>query len=259
VTAALNGATDDERFFQYLLRLGDDRLVLGHRLSQWCGRGPILEEDIALTNIALDLIGHANLLLQRAGEVEGKHRDQDALGFFREAVEYRNALIAELPPADFAFTIMRQFLFSVYSAHQWQALSSSSDANLAGIAAKAAKETRYHVRHAGDWVLRLGDGTDESHTRAQAALDAVWPYTGELFEADDVERVLTETGRAVSSAGLAAAWQADVTQVLSRATLKLPALGYQQTGGRRGRHTEHLGHMLAEMQIVARSYPGAKW
>jgi ring-1,2-phenylacetyl-CoA epoxidase subunit PaaC len=233
-------------FLDHLVRLGDDRLVLGHRLSQWCGHGPILEEDIALTNIALDLIGQANLLLQRAGQVEGKGRDQDALAYFREATEFRNALMCELPPGDFAFTIMRQFLFSVCAAHQWQSLAQHPDADLAGIAAKALKETRYHVRHAADWVLRLGDGTSESHVRAQAALDELWPYTGELFESDDTR-------------ALADAWHADVSEVLSRATLKLRPPVYQQTGGRRGRHTEHLGHMLAEMQIVARSYPGAKW
>lgn len=246
-------------FFEYLLRLGDDRLVLGHRLSEWCGHGPILEEDIAITNIALDLIGQANLLLQRAGQVEGKGRDQDALAYFREATDYRNALIVELPKGDFAFTIARQFLFSAFAAHQWEALGNSKDADLAGIAAKALKETRYHVRHAADWVVRLGDGTEESHTRAQHALEDLARYTGELFETDDVERALVKQGIAVDSSTLAKVWQADVNNVLSRATLTLPSAGYQQTGGRSGRHTEHLGHMLSEMQIVARSFPGAKW
>jgi ring-1,2-phenylacetyl-CoA epoxidase subunit PaaC len=246
-------------FFEYLLRFGDDRLVLGHRLSEWCGHGPILEEDIALTNMALDLIGQANLLLQRAGEVEGKGRDQDALAYLREAIEYRNALMVELPKGDFGFTIVRQFLFSTYALHQWQALASCVDADLAGIAAKALKETRYHVRHCADWVLRLGDGTDESHARAQRALDELWRYTGELFETDDVERTLAGERRGVESHTLLQAWEHDVHEVITRAALHIPEPGYMQRGGRCGRHTEHLGHMLAEMQILPRSFPGASW
>lgn len=247
------------QFFEYLLRLGDDRLVLGHRLSEWCGHGPILEEDIALTNVALDLVGEANLLLKRAGDVEGHGRDQDALAYFRDATDYRNALIVELPNGDFAFTIVRQYLFSVYAAHQWTALASCKDADLAGIAAKALKESRYHVRHSAEWLFRLGDGTEESHARAQSALDELWRYTGELFETDALEHALVVQGLAVDSASLAERWRADVSDVLARATLTLPPAVYQQTGGRRGKHTEHLGHMLAEMQIVARSHPGAKW
>jgi ring-1,2-phenylacetyl-CoA epoxidase subunit PaaC len=242
------------RRFEYLLRLGDDRLVLGHRLSEWCGHGPILEEDIALANIALDLVGQANLLLQRAGELEGAGRDQDALAYFREAVDFRNALICELPKGDFAFTIMRQFFFSVYAALQWEALLDASDTALAGIAAKAQKETRYHVRHAGDWVLRLGDGTDESHRRAQRALDDLMPYTGELFESDDIDR---EAG--VDMSQHRERWASEVSAVLQRATLMVPTVMFPQSGGRRGRHTEHLGHLLTEMQIVPRSYPGATW
>lgn len=246
-------------FFTYLLRLGDDRLVLGHRLSEWCGHGPVLEEDIALTNIALDLVGQANLLLQRAGQAEGAGRDQDALAYLREAIEYRNALIAELPNGDFAFTIVRQFLFSVYAMHQWDALSSSKDPDLAGIAAKALKESRYHVRHSADWMLRLGDGTDESHTRAQHALDSLWPYTEELFDTDDLERSLVAKGLAADSSSFAKAWQSEVRDVIARATLEVRPAPYSQRGGRNGKHTEHLGHMLSEMQILPRSYPGAKW
>jgi ring-1,2-phenylacetyl-CoA epoxidase subunit PaaC len=246
-------------FFEYLLRLGDDRLVLGHRLSEWCGHGPILEEDIALANIALDLIGQANLLLQRAGQIENAGRDQDALAYFREATEYRNALIAELPKGDFAFTIVRQLLFGVYAAHQWEALTKSSDSDLAGIAAKALKESRYHVRHAADWVTRLGDGTEESHARAQRALDELWPYTNELFESDALERELATDGLGVDVAQIAEQWRFDVNDVLSRAMLIVRSVPYPQTGGRRGRHTEHLGRLLAEMQIVPRSFPGAAW
>ena len=245
--------------FEYLLRLGDDRLVLGHRLSEWCGHAPILEEDIALANIALDLVGQANLLLKFAGEVEGKGRSEDALAYFREAIEFRNVLMAELPNGDFAFTIVRQFLYSVAAYYQLELLQRSAHADLAGIAAKALKETRYHVRHAGEWVLKLGDGTEESHRRAQDALDALWRYTGELFMADQTEEVLLRAGLAPELAALEPKWRAQVTDVVARATLAVPSAGYMQRGGRQGRHTEHLGRMLAEMQIVARSHPGAQW
>ena len=246
-------------FFDYLLRLGDDRLVLGHRLSEWCGHGPILEEDIAMTNFALDLVGQANLLLQRAGQVEGRGRDQDALAYLRDGRDFRNALICELPNGDFGFTMVRQFLFATYAMHQWTALESSADADLAGIAAKSLKETRYHVRHTSEWVVRLGDGTDESHGRAQDALDELWRYTGELFLTDAVEAELVKQKLAVDSSTLHGAWRADVESVISRATLRIPADTYAQRGGRTGAHTEHLGHMLAEMQVLPRSYPGAKW
>lgn len=249
----------DSELFDYLLRLGDDRLVLGHRLSEWCGHAPILEEDIALANIALDLVGQANLLLQLAGETEGAGRDQDQLAYFREATQFRNALIAELPRGDFAFTIVRQFLVSAHSVLELEKLSASTNATLAGIAAKALKEARYHLRHSVDWVVKLGDGTDESHRRAQAAFDALWPYTGELFETDAVEQHLVAAGVAPDSSMLKDAWSAQVAAVCERATLTVPSSGYMQRGGRIGRHTEHLGHMLAEMQIVARSFAGAKW
>jgi len=246
-------------FFEYLLRVGDDRLVLGHRLSEWCGHAPILEEDIALANIALDLIGQANLLLKLAGEVEGKGRSEDALAYFREAIEFRNLLIAELPNGDFAFTIVRQFLYSVAAYYQLEMLQRSTHPDLAGIAAKALKETRYHVRHAGEWVLMLGDGTEESHRRAQDALDALWRYTGELFITDQTDESLVRAGLAPELAALEPKWRAQVTDVVTRATLAVPSAGYMQRGGRKGRHTEHLGRMLSEMQIVARSHPGAQW
>lgn len=246
-------------FFQYLLRLGDDRLVLGHRLSEWCGHGPYLEEDIATTNIALDLVGQATLLLKRAGEIENAGRDQDALAYFRDALEYRNALICELPRGDFAFTTVRQFFFSTYSLHLWEALASSSDADLAGIAAKATKEVRYHVRHSSEWMLRLGDGTEESHNRTQAAVTELWRFTSELCESDAVEQSVIASGAGADSSKLAAPWRNTVDDVLKRATLAVPGDVYQQTGGRSGRHTEHLGYLLAEMQSVPRAHPGAKW
>lgn len=245
--------------FDALLRLGDDRLVLGHRTSEWCGHAPILEEDIALANIALDHIGQANLLLQYAGAVEGGGRDQDALAYFRDAIEYRNALICELPRGDFAVTIARHFFHGLYSVLQWEALSTSRDATIAGIAAKALKESRYHVRHAGEWVIRLGDGTDESHARAQAAVHLLWPYTGELFLQPVDESALVASGLTADVSTLEGAWRATVDDVLHRATLTAPDGVWMQRGGRAGRHTEHLGHLLAEMQIVARSHPGAQW
>ncbi|HEY6829681.1 MAG TPA: 1,2-phenylacetyl-CoA epoxidase subunit PaaC [Gemmatimonadaceae bacterium] len=246
-------------FFEYLLRLGDDRLVLGHRLSEWCGHGPILEEDIAVANIALDLIGEASLLLKLAASIEGKGRDEDALAYLRDAIEFRNSLIVELPKGDFGFTIVRQFLFSVYSMLQMDALQKSVNADLAGIAAKALKETRYHVRHSAQWVVTLGDGTTESHQRVQQSLDDLWRYTGELFIADDVDRQIAASGEGVDPSTLDGAWRDQVLSVLDRAGLRVPDAGYMQQGGRAGRHTEHLGHMLSEMQILARSHPGASW
>jgi ring-1,2-phenylacetyl-CoA epoxidase subunit PaaC len=244
---------------EYLLRLADDRLILGHRLSEWCGHGPILEEDIALANMALDLIGQANLLLELAGKAEGQGRSADTLAYFREAVEFRNALIVELPRGDFAFTMARQFLVSVFEMLHLEKLQSSTDGDLAGVAAKAFKEARYHARHSADWMVKLGDGTGESHARLQAAVDELWRFTGELFDVDDVERDLVADGIAVDRSALKAPWRTEVARVLQAATLSMPDDGFMQRGGREGRHTEHLGHLLAEMQIVARSYPGTEW
>jgi len=245
--------------FDYVLRLGDDRLVLGHRLSEWCGHGPILEEDIALANISLDLIGEASLLLKLAGSLESKGRTEDTLAYFRDAIEFRNALLVEFPKGDFGFTIVRQFLFSVYSMLQMDALQKSRNTELAGIAAKALKEARYHVRHSAQWVVTLGAGTDESNARAQKALDDLWRYTGELFSADDIDREVAASGDGVDPSTLESAWRDQVLPVLNRAGLRVPDAGYMQAGGRGGRHTEHLGHMLSEMQILARSHPGASW
>jgi ring-1,2-phenylacetyl-CoA epoxidase subunit PaaC len=244
--------------FEYLLRLGDDRLVLGHRLSEWCGHGPVLEEDIALANVALDLIGQATLFLRLAGQVEGKGRDEDTLAYLRDAIEYRNVKLVELPNGDYGHTIVRQFLFDAWSVLLLEQLQRAAHTELAGIAAKAHKEARYHVRHSGEWVLRLGDGTEESHRRVQAALNELWPYTGELFAADEIDRQLVGT-IAPDLAALKPAWREVVSDVVGRATLTLPADGYMHFGGRQGRHTEHLGHLLDEMQILARSHPGAKW
>jgi ring-1,2-phenylacetyl-CoA epoxidase subunit PaaC len=247
---------------ELLLRLGDDRLVLGHRLSEWCGHAPILEEDIALANVALDLLGQATLFLHRAGEVEGKGRDEDALAYFREAIEFRNCLLVEQPNGDFAFTIARQFLFDVHAVVTLDAMTRSTSPELAALAAKSLKEARYHVRHSGEWMLKLGDGTDESHRRAQRALDELWRFTPELFVADDVAARLALLGIGPDLPALRPQWETLVREVTSRATLTLPhdtAHSPHLRGGRAGMHTEHLGHMLAEMQSVARSHPGATW
>jgi ring-1,2-phenylacetyl-CoA epoxidase subunit PaaC len=245
--------------FEYLLRLGDDRLVLGHRLSEWCGHGPILEEDIATTNIALDLLGHATMFLRLAGQLEGKGRDEDALAYWRDEHEFRNLQLCELPNGDFGFTILRQFLFDAWSLHWLEALTRSSHAELGAIAAKALKETRYHLRHSGEWVQRLGDGTEESHARMQAALDELWPWTGELDYQDYVDQALRSDAVVPDLALLRPPWEALTREVIGRATLRIPDGPPRMTGGRCGRHTEHLGHLLAELQIVARSHPGAKW
>jgi ring-1,2-phenylacetyl-CoA epoxidase subunit PaaC len=248
--------------FEYLLRLGDDRLVLGHRLSEWCGHGPILEEDIALANVALDLLGQATMLLRLAGEVEGQGRTEDTLAYFREVIEFRNCQLVELPKGDFAFTMARQFLFDVYAVVLLDALSASTHSEISAIAAKALKEAKYHVRHSGEWMLKLGDGTAESHRRAQQALDELWRFTGELFAADEIDDALLEAGIAPDLAALKGTWESLVRGVLDRATLTHPRdtpwLSTKR-GGRHGAHTEFLGHMLAEMQIVARSHPGATW
>jgi ring-1,2-phenylacetyl-CoA epoxidase subunit PaaC len=247
---------------ELLLRLGDDRLVLGHRLSEWCGHAPILEEDIALANVALDLLGQATLFLHRAGAVEGKGRDEDALAYFREAVEFRNCLLVEQPNGDFAFTIVRQFLFDVHAVVMLDALSRSTNADVAALAAKALKEAKYHVRHSGEWMLKLGDGTDESHRRAQRALDELWRFTPELFVADDVAARLAVHGIAPDLPALRPQWASLVRDVADRATLTLPhdaSHSPHLRSGRSGMHSEHLGHLLAEMQIVARTHPGATW
>lgn len=245
--------------FEYLLRLGDDRLVLGHRLSEWCGHAPILEEDIALTNIALDLVGQANLLLTLAAGTEKANRDADALVYLRDTIDYRNALLVELPKGDFAVTIVRQYLFGVFAMLQADALQRSANNDLAGIAAKMFKESRYHVRHSGEWMIKLGDGTEESHRRLQDAVTDLWRYTGELFQTDAVEQRLVKSKVAVDSSALEAGWRAQVDDILSRARMTVPEVKWMQRGGRAGRHTEHLGHMLAEMQVLQRQHPGASW
>jgi ring-1,2-phenylacetyl-CoA epoxidase subunit PaaC len=235
----------DPALFDRMLGLADDALILGHRLSEWCGHAPLLEEELALANIGLDLIGQARSLYDYAGIIEGEGRDQDALAYRRDAPQFRNLLLVEQPNGDFATTIARQFLYSAYAAPFWREMAGSGDATLAGIAAEAQHQAAYHLRHAGDWLVRLGDGTEESHRRAQDALDALWPYIGEMF--------------GDGTASLRAEWGRTVDAVLAEATLTRPPDGWMQTGGRRGRHSEHLGYILAELQFLQRAYPGAQW
>jgi ring-1,2-phenylacetyl-CoA epoxidase subunit PaaC len=249
---------------QYLLRLGDTALILGQRLGEWCGHAPVLEEDIALANIALDLIGQSRALLTRAGELEGCGHDEDQLAFLREERDYRNATIVELPngpsqPGDFAFTVLRNAMMATWFRLMWERLRESSDAELAAIAGKAVKEARYHQQHSGDWVVRLGDGTDESRQRVEAALAALWRYAAELFDTDAADEAAADAGWGPRWSELKAPWQAEMQHILSEANLDMPAESKFQSDGKRGRHSEHMGHLLAEMQVLQRAYPGGVW
>lgn len=245
--------------FTYTLRLADNALVLGHRLSEWCGHGPMLEEDLALANMALDLIGQARNLYSHAGAIEGKGRSEDDLAYLRDCPDWRNILLVERPRGDFAFTILRQFLYAAFMHPYFERLSASKDETLAAIAAKSVKEMAYHLRHAGEWVIRLGDGTEESAARLKEALEDLWPFTGEMFEVDGVERALIDAGIAVDPATIRPFWDATIDHVFGEALLARPRDGWMQTGGRRGEHSEHLGHLLADLQFMQRTYPGATW
>ena len=243
----------------YALRRADDALILGHRLSEWCGHAPILEEEMALANIGLDLIGQARSLYTYAAAVEACGRDEDKLAYLRDAPQYRNLLLVEQPNGDFAETMMRQLFYSAFADPYWRAMMDSGDATLAAIAAKSEKESAYHLRHAGEWIVRLGVGTAESRRRTQAALEELWPFTGEIFETDASERGLIEAQIAVNPESLREIWTATVSSVLAQAELGLPAATWMQTGGRSGRHSEHLGYVLTELQFLQRTYPGAVW
>jgi ring-1,2-phenylacetyl-CoA epoxidase subunit PaaC len=245
--------------YRYVLRLADTALVLGHRLTEWSSRAPTLEEDIALSNMALDLMGQARGLYGRACAIAGDGRDEDSLAYLRDAHEFLNVQLVERPNGDFADTMARQLLYSAFAVPLWEALARSRDAELAAIAAKAEKECAYHLRHCSEWVIRLGDGTPESHRRMQRAIDDAWMFTGELFEADEGDRTLVAAGVAADASKLRPIWSETVGGVLAEATLVRPADGWMISGGRRGVHTEHLGHMLAEMQFLRRAYPGATW
>jgi ring-1,2-phenylacetyl-CoA epoxidase subunit PaaC len=243
----------------YALRRADDALILGHRLSEWCGHAPMMEEDMALANMGLDLLGQARELYSYAAKVEGNGNDEDTFAYLRDVRQYRNLLLLEQPNGDFAGTMTRQFFYAAFADLYWRAMMNSHDATLAAIAAKSEKESGYHVRHSSEWMVRLGDGTDESHRRAQTAIDDLWAYTGEMFEVDDSERSLIDAGIASDPAALRAQWLETVSGVLDEATLALPKSDWMQQGGRSGRHSEHLGHLLSELQSMQRTFPGATW
>ena len=243
----------------YALRRADDALILGHRLSEWCGHAPAMEEDMALANMGLDLLGQARELYSYAAKVEAEGNDEDTFAYLRDVRQYRNLLLLEQPNGDFARTMVRQFFYAAFADLYWRAMMKSSDATLAAIAAKSEKESAYHLRHSSEWMVRLGDGTEESHRRAQTAVDDLWAYTGEMFEVDESERALIERGVAVDPATLHSQWQQTVSGVVTEATLALPKSGWMQQGGRSGKHSEHLGHLLSELQSMQRTFPGAAW
>ncbi|HEX8787063.1 MAG TPA: 1,2-phenylacetyl-CoA epoxidase subunit PaaC [Telluria sp.] len=246
--------------FDYLLRQGDNALILSQQLSQLCGKGPALEEDMALTNVALDLLGQTRMWLSYAGELEGHGRDEDRLAYLRDAGQFRNCLLVEQPNADYAMVMARQFFFDTWHYFLMRALLASSDKRIAGIAEKSIKEVTYHLRRSGDLVVRLGDGTDVSHAKMQAAIDELWTYTGEMFIYDAVDLAMVEQGVAPAAEALREAFLQHVSEVLLEATLTMPSpSAFMQRGGKQGRHSERLGYILAEMQFLQRAYPGVEW
>jgi ring-1,2-phenylacetyl-CoA epoxidase subunit PaaC len=248
-----------EALFEYLLRLGDNALILGHRLSEWCGHSPALEEDLALSNVALDLIGQTQLWLNLAGDIEGKGRDADKLAYLRDARDFRNVLLVEQPNGDFAITMARQFYFDAWHYLLLRELTGSKDARIAEIAAKGLKEVTYHLERSQEWVLRLGDGTEESHRRMQAAIDDLWMYTGEMFESDEVDQAMVRDGVGPDLSSLHEPWLGLMRSTAEEATLILPQPGWAQRGGKRGIHSEHLGYILSDLQFLQRAYPNATW
>lgn len=251
-------AGNDARF-RYVLRLADSNLILAQRLGEWIGHGPALEEDIGLANTALDLLGQARLLLSYAGEVEGRGRTEDDLAFLRDPADFLNVALVEQPNGDFGQTILRQFLFDAFQLELFERLVGSDDKRIAEIAAKAVKEVRYHVRYSGGWVVRLGDGTEESHSRMQQALEVLWPYMNELCDPDELDAEMARLGVAPLLSDVQASWSERVSTVLAEATLKRPADVYFTWYGKRGQHGEHLGYLLADMQHLQRTHPGASW
>ena len=245
--------------FTYLLRLGDTPLILSQRLAEWCGHGPYLEEDIAMTNISLDLLGQSRAFLSYAGEVEGRGRSEDDLAYLRGERAFVNALLAEQSNGDFAKTMLRQFLVSAFQDHLYRSLQSSKDATIAALAAKSLKEVTYHLRHSADWIRRLGDGTAESRERLLQALAELWVYTGDLFDADETDKAMVEAGIGADLKEIQPLWEKTVAGVFTDARLEVPQNVFMITGSRSGRHTEHLGHLLAEMQVLQRTYPGVTW
>lgn len=252
-------AVSTDQRFRYVLRLADTSLILGQRLGEWVGHAPAIEEDLGLANVALDLIGQARLLLAYAGELEGRGRSEDDLAFLREEADFLNCALVELPNGDFGRTIVRQFLIDAWQLALYERLVHSTDARLAEIAAKAVKETRYHLRYSEGWLIRLGDGTEESHARVAAALDELWPFTRELIDTDELDTAMAAAGIAPDLAAVRDAWSARVAAALTEATLERPADVPYRWYGKQGRHTEHLGYVLTELQYMQRTYPGARW
>lgn len=248
-----------EALVTFILRLADDHLILGHRLSEWCGYAPILEEDLAMPNIGLDLIGQSRALYQYAGEAEGKGRGEDDFAYLRKERDYLNCLLTERPNGDFAHTMLKQLYFAAFMQPMWSGMEQSSDESLAGIAAKAVKEVAYHIRHSGEWVIRLGDGTEESARRLRHAADALAPYVDELFQEDEVTAAIAGAGIAPAPSSLRPAFDATVDQVFAEALLEKPEARFAQSGGRAGRHGEAMGYLLADLQYMQRTYPGATW
>lgn len=255
----MNDTVSKNLILEYTTRLGDDALVLGHRLSEWCSNGPFLEEDLALQNTALDYIGRARMYYSYAAKISDNGKTEDDFAFNRDQREFRNLLIYELPRGDFAHTMVRQLIIDSYNMQYLARLCESKDETLSAIAAKAIKESRYHLRRSQDWVIRLGDGTAESHARAQSALDDLWGYTHEMFKSDESELTLANASIAVDNQHLKDAWKQQMIKTLTTATLQVPTDSWQVNGGREGYHTENLGHLLNEMQSVHRAYPGVKW
>ena len=253
------GQAQQDDLLALLIRLGDDHLILGHRLSEWCGHAPMLEEDLALPNMALDLLGTARMCYGYAAEIEGGGKTEDDYAFLRDGTAFRHILMVEQPNGDFAYTILRQFFFAAFMHPFWQEMTGSADQQLAAYAQKAVKELAYHIRHAGEWVIRLGDGTLESARRMGDALDALSPYVGELFETDSVSMALTKAGILPDMKAVQSQFDTTVAQTFCAATLPNYAPEFAHSGGRRGRHTEHLGHLLAELQFMQRAYPGQSW
>lgn len=251
--------TTEQHKLDYLLRIADNSLIIGHRMSEWCGHGPILEQDIALINIALDHIGQANNWLTYAAEVQRQGKTADDLAYRRDAHEFRNVLLTEQPNGNWGDTLVRGFLFDIFNYHFQSALMHSADPQIAAIAAKSIKEIAYHRRYSSEWIIRLGDGTEESHAKMQDAVDNLWMYTGELFLADETDQAMAAAGIGADLNTVKALWNQEVSEVLTEATLKRPADGWMQKGGKQGIHTEYLGYILAEMQFLPRAYPDAQW
>jgi len=259
LTATEQPLTHEQALAKYILRLGDDALILGQRLGEWCSKGPVLEQDIAMSNIALDHIGRARLLYQYAAQMLGNEATEDTLAYLRDLPEFENLLLLELPNGNWADTLAKLFVYDTYNFYLFDKLARSADNQIAGIAQKAIKEIAYHAQWSAEWIIRLGDGTEVSHEKMQKALNDVWMWTGEMFETTTVETMMATAGIGIDPATLRNEWNSKVNQVLDIATLTRPADGWMQTGGRKGVHTEHLGFILAEMQVLPRAYPDAKW